>query len=75
MRRTAGPKRRAEAYARRVMPDPHPEREPTNMFMPLASFHKLLAAAYLKGYASCARQRRARPSVVVLVDDSQDSEV
>lgn len=50
MRRTAGPKRRAERYARSVLPG--------YATVATRGLRELLAAAYLKGYASCARQRR-----------------
>lgn len=52
MRRNEGPKRRAERYARRVLPG---QADIVN-----SALRKLLVAAYLKGYASCARARRAR---------------
>lgn len=65
MRRTAGPKRRAQRHAAVVIAKlrlwEHVQTYHGAEVVEASLVRRMLERAYLKGYASCARARRARP--------------
>lgn len=68
MKRTHGPKRNAEQFARKYTQNwkSAPEADGVQWFeIPLGGVREIMAAAWMAGYRAAARKRRAAPLRVI----------